>query len=231
MTSNRPVRRAGRPARFDRESVVAAAVEVLDTEGPQALSMAALAKRLGVTPMALYRVIDDRRDLESALVAHVFADLARIQDPDQPWDEAISAWMYRLRDCWLRHPWAGSFVGSFDQMSSGFVASIETLVSQLERTGLDPEQVAREMILISDVTMGTLIGHAIAPLPHAASLSKALLEGGSASNRERWVPIEAALADYGDDAFFADLVAWTLDRVRAKAAGRSPLAGDSHVRR
>lgn len=231
MPSIQPVRRAGRPARFDRERVVAAAVEVLDEHGPQALSMAALAKRLGVTPMALYRVIDDRRDLESALVAYVFADLALVQDPDQPWDEAISRWMHRLRDCWLRHPWAGSFVGSSDEMSPGFVASIETLVNQLERTGLGPEQVAREMILIADVTMGALIGHAIAPLPHAAALSKALSKGGNVSNRARWKPIESALVDYGDDAFFADLVAWTLDRVRAKAAGRSSIQGENLERR
>ena len=138
--------------------------------------------------------------------------------------------MDRLRACWLRHPWAGAFVGSSDQMSPGFVAAIESLVSQLERAGLPPDQVAREMILISDVTMGSLIGHAIAPLPHAAGLSKALAKGGKsgkASDRKRWKPIEAALADYGDDAFFADLVAWTLDRVRAKAAGRSPIGGAS----
>lgn len=231
MNSVRPVRRAGRPARFDRESVVLAAVEFLDEQGPQALSMAALAKRLGVTPMALYRVIEDRRDLERALVAHVFAELAVVDDPDRPWDEAIAAWMHRLRDCWARHPWAGLFIGSSEEMSAGFVASIDTLVQQLERAGLGPDEVAREIILITDVTSGVLIGHAIAPLPHAAALGKALAKGGKAADRKRWKPIEAAMAEYDDEAFFADFVAWTLDRIRAKAAGRSPRAGDSHAGR
>lgn len=232
MPSIQPVfRRAGRPARFDRERVVVAAVGFLDELGPQALSMAALAGRLGVTPMALYRVIEDRRDLESALVAHVFADLASVHDPDRPWDEAIAAWMHRLRDCWLRHSWVGSFIGSSEEMSAGFVASIETLVDQLERAGLGPDQVAREIILISDVTLGVLIGHSIAPLPHAAALSKALVKGGKASDRKRWKPIESAMAKYGDEAFFADLVAWTLDRVRAKAVGHSPREGESLERR
>ena len=225
MSSTDPVRRPGRPARFDRESVVAAAVELLDEQGPQALSIAALAKRLDVTPMALYRVVEDRRDLESALIAHVFADLARVQDPDQPWDEAIAAWMHRLRDCWLKHPWAGSFIGSSEGMSAGILASIETLLGHLGRAGLAPDQVAREMILITDVTMGVLIGHAIAPLPHAVAFGKAVLKGGKPADRRRWKPIESALADYGDDQFFSDLVTWTLNRVRAKADASPPARG------
>lgn len=229
MTPTERVRRAGRPARFDRESVVATAVEFLDEQGPQALSMAALAQRLGVTPMALYRVIDDRKDLESALVAHVFAKLAVARPSDQRWDDAIAAWMNRLREAWLQHPWVGAFLGSSDQLAPGFLAALEALVRSLEQAGLAPDQVAREMVLIADVTTGALIGHSLAPLPHAAALSKALVESGSAIDvdRARWAPIESALSDYGDDAFFADLVAWTLDRVRAKAAGRSPIEGDT----
>ena len=44
--------------------------------GPRKLTMDALAKRMGVTPMALYRVVADRKDLESAVVAHVFESLS-----------------------------------------------------------------------------------------------------------------------------------------------------------
>lgn len=230
MTPDRPFRRPGRPTRFDREDVIAVAIGFLDEQGSRALSMAALAKRLGVTPMALYRVIEDRRDLESALVAHVFADLALAPGSGRGWDEAIAAWMNRLRAAWLKHPWIGSFLGSSDQLAPGFLAALEVLVRSLEQAGLPPDQVAREMVLIADVTTGALIGHSQAPLPHAAALSKALSETGSDLHRARWAPIESALVEYGDDAFFADLVAWTLDRVRAKATPRSPLAGDSHAR-
>jgi len=230
MTSTRPGRRAGRPARFDRESVIAVAVELLNEQGPRALSMAALATRLGVTPMALYRVVSDRRDLESALVAHVFAELAIARDPDRPWDEAITDWMRRLREAWLRHPWVGSFLGSSDQLAPGFLAALEALVRFLEQAGFRPEEVAREMVLIADVTTGALIGHALAPLPHGAALSKALLQSEDEVDRARWEPIESALVNYGEDAFFADLVAWTLDRVLAKAAGRAPAGGETRER-
>ncbi len=226
MASDQPIRRPGRPTRFDRESVLAVAVELLDEQGPRALSMAALAARLGVTPMALYRVVSDRRDLESALVAHVFAELAIARDPDRPWDEAIAAWMHRLREAWLRHPWVGSFLGSSDQLAPGFLAALEALVRSLEQAGFRTDEVARELVLIADVTTGVLIGHALAPLPHGAALTKALLESASEVDRARWKPIESALVSYGDDEFFADLVAWTLDRVRAKAAGRAPTGGD-----
>ncbi len=231
MNAAQSVRRPGRRARFDRDGVVAAAVELLDEQGPTALSMAALAKQLDVTPMALYRVVRDRRDLECALVAHVFSEMAVARDADADWDEAIAAWMHALRDTWLQHPWVGAFLGCSEELTPGFLSALEALVRHLERAGFRPDEVAREMVLIADVTTGALIGHAGAPLPHAAALSKALLASGEEVDRARWEPIESALADYGDDEFFADLVTWTLVRLRAKAGGRTPPEGETHAGR
>ena len=58
----------GRPARIARAQVLAEALGLADEEGLEALTMAALAERLGVTPMALYRHVANKADLLDGVV-------------------------------------------------------------------------------------------------------------------------------------------------------------------
>ena len=58
----------GRPARIDRGQVLAEALALADEEGLEALTMTALAERLGVTPMALYRHVANKADLLDGVV-------------------------------------------------------------------------------------------------------------------------------------------------------------------
>lgn len=71
----------GRPksgARISRELILSTAFHLLDESGPQALSMRALAKRLEVTPMALYGHFSDWdalvRGMSDAIYARVVRD-------------------------------------------------------------------------------------------------------------------------------------------------------------
>ena len=53
----------GRPG-LSREAVVARALEIGTAEGLEAVSLRRLAQELGVTPMALYRHVRDKQDLD-----------------------------------------------------------------------------------------------------------------------------------------------------------------------
>jgi AcrR family transcriptional regulator len=64
-TGNR--RRQGRPPTIDAAQVVEAAVAVIDESGIDACTMRAVADRLGVTPMSIYRHITDKADLLSRI--------------------------------------------------------------------------------------------------------------------------------------------------------------------
>lgn len=55
--------RRGRPASLRLADVVAAGLAVADHDGLQAVTMAAVARRLGVTGMALYRYVDSKEQL------------------------------------------------------------------------------------------------------------------------------------------------------------------------
>jgi len=57
------------PQKTSRKAIVAAAAEILEREGTEALSMRAVARRLGLAPNALYNYFPDRKELEAALAA------------------------------------------------------------------------------------------------------------------------------------------------------------------
>jgi AcrR family transcriptional regulator len=59
------------PSKTDRAQILAAAMEQLEREGMQKLSLRSLASSLGLVPNALYRYFADRSHLEAAVVSQV----------------------------------------------------------------------------------------------------------------------------------------------------------------
>lgn len=70
----------GRPARIDPDGVVAAAIAVLDTEGPGALSLDRLAEELGVSAPSLYYHYKDKSAILDAVAYTMLADLGVSND-------------------------------------------------------------------------------------------------------------------------------------------------------
>ncbi|MDX6285796.1 MAG: hypothetical protein QOG53_1281 [Frankiales bacterium] len=63
---------------LDREAVVAAAVAIIDYEGVPALSLARVAKEVGVRAPSLYVHVDGMADLRRALCLFAVADLGEV---------------------------------------------------------------------------------------------------------------------------------------------------------
>ena len=64
--------------------IVAAARQILEEGGPDALSMRAIADRLGIRAPSLYKHVPDKEALEVALIADAFAEIA------DAFDEAVA---------------------------------------------------------------------------------------------------------------------------------------------
>lgn len=59
-----------------RDQIVSAALELFEAGGPEALTMRALADRVGIRAASLYRHFADKEAVEVALIAAAFADQA-----------------------------------------------------------------------------------------------------------------------------------------------------------
>lgn len=87
------------------EAVVEAAVAVADEGGVAALSMRAVAERLGRSSMALYTYVPGKAELVDLMYDRVHAELPAAYPLDGGWRAAATAWAADLRALYLRHPW------------------------------------------------------------------------------------------------------------------------------
>jgi AcrR family transcriptional regulator len=207
--------------RLDRDTVVAAARDLLDAQGLSALTMARLGEQLGVTAMALYRHVADRSDLELAVVELVLADLVVDTAPNEDWASGIAGWMAEVREHWLRHPWIGPLLGTRTKLAPPWVVVLDRLAVILTHAGFPPDVVARELVRISRVTTGIVILEIAAPLPHPPSLEVTTIEGLTPAQRQRWTPLVEELARYSNEGLFDDIVRETIERLRLYRSLRS----------
>ena len=107
----RTSRGPGRPPRqndeagatLSRESIYAAALQLIDDHGLSAFNMRDLAKALDVYPAALYWHVPSRVDLFSGVVALAFSDVANIGATDS-WQDALRRILFQFRAVLRRHP-------------------------------------------------------------------------------------------------------------------------------
>ena len=76
-------------ARLSRDAIIAAALELADTDGVERLSIRRVAARLGVTPMALYKYFDNKDELLSFALEAFVARADVIPEAGLPWDEWV----------------------------------------------------------------------------------------------------------------------------------------------
>jgi AcrR family transcriptional regulator len=88
---------------LSRELVLDATLELAEERGLEGVGMRAVARRLGVTPMALYRHIDDKQALLDGLVERLLEEL-ELPSADLPWKQRLLGLAGALRATARRHP-------------------------------------------------------------------------------------------------------------------------------
>ncbi len=87
------------------ERIVEAAVELADAEGLAAVSMSAVAAKLGFTPMSLYRYVTAKDDLV-LLMQEEAAGLPSDASGEGTWRERLERLYAEQVQSYLAHPWA-----------------------------------------------------------------------------------------------------------------------------
>jgi AcrR family transcriptional regulator len=137
-----------------RERVVAEALTVISTDGAAALSMRALAARLGVVPGAVYRHVRNKEQLLDLVVDGVLAEAGTRADPTLSWAGQVKTLAHRLRTVLEDHPGIAALLKTRDPLGPHSLALAEAFLAALQPAGLPARQTALAFSLIYDYTLG-----------------------------------------------------------------------------
>ncbi|ROT29415.1 TetR/AcrR family transcriptional regulator [Micromonospora sp. HM5-17] len=125
-----------RRPRLSRERITRAAVDLLDVEGVQGLSMRRLAARLGAGTMSLYEYVSSREDVLDLATDAAIAEIEIDGIDGLPWREALSRQLRRSRQVMLRHPWLPALMATRPLLGPHALARSELVYALLHRAGL-----------------------------------------------------------------------------------------------
>jgi AcrR family transcriptional regulator len=146
-----------------RERVVAEALAVISADGAQALSMRAIAARLGVVPGALYRHVRSKEQLYDLVLDAVLTEVDCQRDPSVPWTARVGALARQLRTVLENHPGIAALLKGRDPVSPASLAVAEAFLAPLSEAGLPGRRAALAFRLVYDYTVGFALGDPTSP--------------------------------------------------------------------
>ena len=166
---------SGRPAALTREQVLVAALEIIDQDGVEALTMRRLGQALDRNPMGVYRHAADKDALLDGVVEHIFSELVVSREPgrdqesgqhggdwhDGDWEAALRRTAHAFRRIALAHPNAvpllvtRSVTGPLALRPLGTLRPLEELLEVFIGAGFDPHGALHATRLFT----GFLYGH------------------------------------------------------------------------
>jgi len=150
--------RRGPRRSLDVEQVVDAAVAVVDEGGPDALSVRAVAGRLGLNPNALYTYVPSRAALEKVVVERVLGESDRglLAGQAERWRQRIASYAGSLRAALLTHPGAARLLMTAPMDGPNALQVGEGLMGALVDAGLSDDDAARACYSIIVQVLGAV---------------------------------------------------------------------------
>jgi TetR/AcrR family transcriptional regulator, tetracycline repressor protein len=151
-------RSPGRPA-IPLERIVSTALQIVDDEGADALSMRTLAQRLDSGTATLYRHFNSRADLITHVVDRVFGsvelDVATLIT--LPWQQACKAAAHTMLDALRRHQNVAPLLAGHVPVGPNALVVRERMIAFLLSNGFPPALAARSYATLARYVLGFAI--------------------------------------------------------------------------
>lgn len=129
-------RRGPQPSR-SVDDVVQAAMALADESGLEALTMRAVAGRVGVAPMTLYTYVPGRAELLDLVVDAAYLAMDRPRWRSRSWRRRVAAVADSNRALFEQHPWVAEVASSSrPPLGPGVMAKYEHELAAFDGTGL-----------------------------------------------------------------------------------------------
>ncbi|MGH3900769.1 MAG: TetR/AcrR family transcriptional regulator, partial [Pseudonocardiaceae bacterium] len=151
--SDQPVRARGPKPGLTVPGIVAAAIDLADAEGLDALSMRRVAERLGVGTMSLYTYLPGKAELVDVMLDTIHLETTP-EANHGTWRAQLEA---IARDQWAlarRHPWMLHIATTRPPMGPGIIAKYERELRAVEGLGLDDLEMDSIVTLINGYVAG-----------------------------------------------------------------------------
>lgn len=122
------------------ERIVETAVALADAEGIGAVSMAAVAKKLGYTPMSLYRYVTAKDDLLLLMQEEATGEPSLRYRDEEGWRAKLRVLFREQVAIYLRHPWILALPISGSPITPNSSQWIEASLEAIDDTPLDADE-------------------------------------------------------------------------------------------
>lgn len=192
----------GRPAKFTREQLQAAALALVDEQGLAGLSMRSLAGALGTGAMTLYNYVSEREELDILVVEAVIAEARWSPSAHEEWPDEVRAIATALWRAVRAHPEAIPLILTRRSRAPAVFEVTEAMLRALARSGRSGQPLLIAFRAVSALIMGLAQSELAGPLAlRAAESAEATIARFRALPRERFPHlIEIANAAAASDA-------------------------------
>ncbi len=156
--TDRPHRPRGRPA-IPIKRILVAAVELVDEQGPEALSMRSLSQRLESGTATLYRHFSNRSELVSLVIDQILGevDLDAEELAAMPWQRACILFAQHMFDALSRHGNVAPLLVEYTPMGPNALANRERCLAVLLENGFSPAVAAHAYATLARYVLGFAI--------------------------------------------------------------------------
>ncbi|MDT0467743.1 TetR/AcrR family transcriptional regulator [Streptomyces gibsoniae] len=186
----------GRPAERSRAEITAAAVELADREGLEAVSMRRVAAALGTGAASLYRYVATRDDLLDLMTDSTAAEY-HLPAPSGDWQSDLLGIADQARQIMRRHPWLPTLVITRPTLGPHGVDLLEHLLDVLAEHPAAPARKLEAFAVLNALTALYVQNEEAAADPGAQRQSAYLRHVATAGTHPRITALLAATPPEG----------------------------------
>ncbi|MCE9601823.1 MAG: TetR/AcrR family transcriptional regulator [Gemmatimonadetes bacterium] len=139
---------------FSPDEVVRAAVAIADADGLAAVTMNAVASRLGFTTMALYRYFPNKETLLDAVIDSGTGSPPPPAVPRADWRTELRRWARAKRGSLCARPWLAELPFVAAPHGPNWLGWLESITDTLSRTGLNAADIGGALSIVDGYTRG-----------------------------------------------------------------------------